>query len=122
MNRAGAIELLMPVVQPAELWQESGRWQKYGPERVRETPISEEGFVGAGIGAAGAADLAGTVSSNLQRPPWAAAMVLSYLLPAEAGSVCRHADGSLGDVPHPQVTNQFAVLIEGPCQRELDLV
>ncbi|MDR3323295.1 MAG: proline--tRNA ligase, partial [Zoogloeaceae bacterium] len=30
MNRAGAIELLMPAVQPAELWQESGRWEKYG--------------------------------------------------------------------------------------------
>src|SRR5437762_14239898 len=32
MNRAGAIELLMPVVQPAELWQQSRRWQEYGPE------------------------------------------------------------------------------------------
>ena len=31
MNRAGALELLMPVVQPAELWQESGRWDEYGP-------------------------------------------------------------------------------------------
>jgi len=35
MNRSGAIELLMPVVQPAELWQETGRWQKYGPELMR---------------------------------------------------------------------------------------
>jgi prolyl-tRNA synthetase len=35
MNRAGAIELSMPVVQPAELWQESGRWEKYGPELLR---------------------------------------------------------------------------------------
>jgi prolyl-tRNA synthetase len=35
MNSAGAIELLMPVVQPAELWQETGRWQKYGPELLR---------------------------------------------------------------------------------------
>ncbi|MEA5097283.1 MAG: proline--tRNA ligase, partial [Burkholderiaceae bacterium] len=35
MNRAGAVELLMPVVQPAELWQETGRWQKYGPELLR---------------------------------------------------------------------------------------
>ena len=35
MNRAGAIELSMPVVQPAELWQESGRWQAYGPELLR---------------------------------------------------------------------------------------
>jgi prolyl-tRNA synthetase len=35
MTRAGAIELLMPVVQPAELWQESERWSKYGPELMR---------------------------------------------------------------------------------------
>ncbi len=35
MNRAGAQELLMPMVQPADLWQESGRWQKYGPELLR---------------------------------------------------------------------------------------
>ncbi len=35
MNRAGALEMLMPMVQPAELWQESGRYQKYGPELLR---------------------------------------------------------------------------------------
>ncbi len=35
MNRAGALELSMPAVQPSELWQESGRWQKYGPELLR---------------------------------------------------------------------------------------
>jgi len=35
MNRAGAIEVLMPVVQPADLWQESGRWEEYGPELCR---------------------------------------------------------------------------------------
>ena len=35
MNRAGAIEMLMPVVQPAELWQETGRWEKMGPELMR---------------------------------------------------------------------------------------
>ena len=35
MNRAGALEIVMPVVQPAELWQESGRWQAYGPELLR---------------------------------------------------------------------------------------
>ncbi len=35
MNRSGAIELLMPVVQPAEFWQETGRWQKYGAELMR---------------------------------------------------------------------------------------
>jgi prolyl-tRNA synthetase len=35
MNRAGAMELLMPAVQPAELWQESGRWDLYGPELLR---------------------------------------------------------------------------------------
>ncbi len=35
MNRAGAIEVFMPAIQPAELWQESGRWVKYGPELLR---------------------------------------------------------------------------------------
>lgn len=35
MNRSGAIEILMPAVQPAELWQESGRWDYYGPELLR---------------------------------------------------------------------------------------
>jgi len=35
MNRAGALELCMPTVQPAELWVESGRWSKYGPELLR---------------------------------------------------------------------------------------
>ena len=35
MDRAGALEVLMPAVQPAELWQESGRWDKYGPELLR---------------------------------------------------------------------------------------
>src|SRR3981081_1917556 len=34
MNRAGALELCMPTVQPAELWKESGRWSKYGPDIV----------------------------------------------------------------------------------------
>ncbi len=35
MDRAGALEVLMPGVQPAELWQESGRWEQYGPELLR---------------------------------------------------------------------------------------
>ncbi|MFZ6814032.1 proline--tRNA ligase [Undibacterium sp. Rencai35W] len=35
MNRSGAVEMIMPVVQPAELWQETGRWQQYGPELMR---------------------------------------------------------------------------------------
>ena len=35
MNRAGALEVFMPAVQPAELWQESGRWDKFGPELLR---------------------------------------------------------------------------------------
>ena len=35
MNRSGAVELLMPGVQPAELWQESGRWDQFGPELLR---------------------------------------------------------------------------------------
>ena len=37
MNLAGALELLMPAVQPAELWEESGRWDQYGPELLRIT-------------------------------------------------------------------------------------
>src|SRR5687767_9124521 len=35
LDRAGAQEVLLPMVHPAELWQESGRWQKYGPELLR---------------------------------------------------------------------------------------
>jgi len=35
MERAGALEVLMPALQPAELWQETGRWEKYGPELAR---------------------------------------------------------------------------------------
>ena len=35
MDKVGALELLMPTVQPAELWQESGRWEQYGPELLR---------------------------------------------------------------------------------------
>jgi prolyl-tRNA synthetase len=45
MNRAGALELSMPVVQPAELWQESGRWQAYGPELLRLKDRHERDFV-----------------------------------------------------------------------------
>ena len=45
MNRAGAIELLMPVVQPAELWVESGRWFKMGPELARLKDRHERDFV-----------------------------------------------------------------------------
>ncbi len=37
MDKSGAQELLMPMVQPADLWQESGRWEKYGPELLRFT-------------------------------------------------------------------------------------
>jgi prolyl-tRNA synthetase len=45
MNRAGAVELLMPVVQPAELWQESGRFTKYGPELLRIKDRHERDFI-----------------------------------------------------------------------------
>jgi prolyl-tRNA synthetase len=45
MNRAGAVELVMPVVQPAELWQESGRWHAYGPELLRFKDRHERDFV-----------------------------------------------------------------------------
>ena len=45
MNRAGATELSMPVVQPAELWQESGRWGAYGPELLRFKDRHERDFI-----------------------------------------------------------------------------
>ena len=44
MNRAGALELLMPAVQPAELWEESGRWRQYGPELLRLRDRHEREF------------------------------------------------------------------------------
>lgn len=45
MERAGAIETLMPMVQPADLWQESGRWDDYGPELARLQDRHERPFV-----------------------------------------------------------------------------
>jgi len=45
MNRAGALELVMPVVQPGELWQESRRWSEYGPELLRFKDRHERDFV-----------------------------------------------------------------------------
>ena len=45
MNKAGAIEVLMPVVQPADLWEESGRWDEYGPELLRIKDRHQRDFV-----------------------------------------------------------------------------
>lgn len=45
MNNANAIEISMPVVQPADLWQESGRWEQYGPELLRFVDRGERPFV-----------------------------------------------------------------------------
>src|SRR5437868_11792410 len=45
MNRAGAVELLMPVIQPAEFWQETGRWDKMGPELLRLKDRHERDFI-----------------------------------------------------------------------------
>ncbi|MGH8637114.1 MAG: proline--tRNA ligase [Burkholderiales bacterium] len=44
MNAAGAVELLMPAIQPAELWQESGRWEQYGPDLLRLKDRHERDF------------------------------------------------------------------------------
>jgi prolyl-tRNA synthetase len=44
MDRAGALELLMPAVQPAELWQESGRWEEYGPLLLRMNDRNEREY------------------------------------------------------------------------------
>ena len=45
MNKSGAIEVEMPVVQPAELWQESGRWEQYGPELLRFEDRGNRNFI-----------------------------------------------------------------------------
>ena len=45
MDRSGALELVMPVIQPAELWQESGRWTEYGPELLRIKDRHQRDFV-----------------------------------------------------------------------------
>jgi prolyl-tRNA synthetase len=45
MNKAGSVEILMPVVQPADLWQESGRWEEYGPELLRIKDRQSRDFV-----------------------------------------------------------------------------
>ncbi|WJW82412.1 proline--tRNA ligase [Moellerella wisconsensis] len=45
MENAGAIEVSLPVVQPADLWQESGRWEQYGPELLRFVDRGERPFV-----------------------------------------------------------------------------
>lgn len=45
MNNANAIEVSMPVVQPADLWQESGRWEQYGPELLRFVDRGDRPFV-----------------------------------------------------------------------------
>jgi prolyl-tRNA synthetase len=45
MDRAGALEMLMPAFQPAELWQESGRWSEYGPELLRLQDRHQRHFV-----------------------------------------------------------------------------
>ncbi|MFO1399917.1 MAG: proline--tRNA ligase [Steroidobacteraceae bacterium] len=45
MDRAGALEILMPAIQPAELWQESGRWEQYGPELLRLKDRHDRAFV-----------------------------------------------------------------------------
>lgn len=45
MNKAGSIEINMPVVQPADLWEESGRWEEYGPELLRIKDRQQRDFV-----------------------------------------------------------------------------
>ena len=69
MNRAGAIELSMPVVQPAELWQESGRWQAYGPELLRLKDRHERDFVLQPTSEEVVTDLARTDLKSYRRLP-----------------------------------------------------
>ena len=44
MNASGAVELLMPAIQPAELWQETGRWQQFGPQMLKINDRHENEF------------------------------------------------------------------------------
>jgi prolyl-tRNA synthetase len=69
MNRAGAMELSMPVVQPAELWQESGRWQAYGPELLRFKDRHERDFVIQPTSEEVITDLARTELKSYRRLP-----------------------------------------------------
>src|SRR5688572_11198104 len=69
MNRAGAVELSMPVVQPGELWQESGRWQAYGPELLRLRDRHERDFVLQPTSEEVITDLARTELKSYRRLP-----------------------------------------------------
>jgi prolyl-tRNA synthetase len=69
MNRAGAVELSMPVVQPAELWQESGRWKAYGPELLRFKDRHERDFVVQPTSEEVITDLARTDLKSYRRLP-----------------------------------------------------
>jgi prolyl-tRNA synthetase len=69
MNRAGAVELSMPVVQPAELWQESGRWKAYGPELLRFKDRHERDFVMQPTSEEVITDLARTELKSYRRLP-----------------------------------------------------
>ncbi|WP_241688408.1 proline--tRNA ligase [Pseudoxanthomonas composti] len=44
MNQAGAVEVLMPTIQPRELWEETGRWEKFGPQLLKVTDRKEQAF------------------------------------------------------------------------------
>jgi prolyl-tRNA synthetase len=69
MNRAGALELTLPVVQPAELWQESGRWQEYGPELLRFQDRHERDFVIQPTSEEAVTELARTELKSYRRLP-----------------------------------------------------
>ena len=69
MNRAGAVELLMPVVQPAELWVESGRWQKMGPELLRLKDRHERDFIVQPTSEEVVADIARDVIGSYKQLP-----------------------------------------------------
>jgi prolyl-tRNA synthetase len=69
MNRAGAVELLMPVVQPAELWMESGRWQKMGPELLRLKDRHERDFIVQPTSEEVIADIARELISSYKQLP-----------------------------------------------------
>jgi prolyl-tRNA synthetase len=69
MNLAGAVELLMPLVQPAELWQETGRWDKYGPELLRIKDRHGRNFIIQPTSEEVVTDIARSVISSYRQLP-----------------------------------------------------
>ncbi|MFT4197622.1 MAG: proline--tRNA ligase [Pseudoxanthomonas sp.] len=69
MNRAGAVEMIMPTIQPRELWEESGRWDKFGPQLLKITDRREQQFCYAPTAEEVATDFARNELSSYRQLP-----------------------------------------------------